>query len=326
MLKLREHFERHLPATRSTKSINDGVFEMMKLRIRTLTLPLIVCLLIVIPSATSTATGGRSPAPDKMKPEEVVARHLASIGTAEAREKAKSHVIIGNAVGTFRIGGSGSSQGGSVMASQGTRNLIAIVYGNQEFPYEKMGFDGKTVTVAELRPGVYSTLGKFFRQHEFPMTEGLLGGTLSAAWPLLDMSERNAKLKYVGSKKLIDRKAHVLEYVAKNTAGLKTTLFFDEETFRHVRTEYEKRQIQQMPDAPSVTQQQGDSVTKLVEEFSDFKEEAGLTLPHAYKLQLSIESLNRRSLQDWVFTLTQFNFTRQIDDAEFDVRGTGKKS
>ena len=49
-------------------------------------------------------------------------------------------------------------------------------------------------------------------------------------------------------------------------------------------------------------------------------------LPHTYKLQLSIESLKRRTLQDWVFTLKQFNFTRQIEDAEFDVRGTGKKS
>ncbi len=296
---------------------------MHKPKARTLAQLLIACALA---SALAVVSPGTVPGPDKMKPEEVVAKHLESIGTAEARAKAKSHVIIGQAVATFRLGGTGTAEGGSVLASQGTRNLVAIVYGNQEYPYEKVGYTGKEVTVAELKPGTYSTLGQFFRQYEFPLTEGLLGGTLSAAWPLLDMSERSAKLKYSGTKKIEGRQMHVLEYDSKNSAGLKTTLFFDAENFRHVRTEYVRRQSQQMPDQPSVTQQQGDAITKLTEDFSDFKDEAGLMLPHTYKLQLSIESLKRRTLHDWVFTLTQFNFTRQIEDAEFDVRGTGKKS
>jgi hypothetical protein len=296
---------------------------MLKPKARTFAQLFIACALASALAAVSPGT----PGPDKMKPEEVVAKHLEAIGTAEARAKAKSHVIIGQAVATFRIGGSGKAEGGSVLASQGTRNLVAIVYGNQEYPYEKVGYDGKMVTVGELKPGVYSTLGKFFRQYEFPLTEGLLGGALSAAWPLLNLDDRDdAKLKYAGDKKVEGRQMHVLEYSSKNSGGLKTTLFFDAENFRHVRTEYERRQIQQMPNQPSVTQQQGDAITKLTEEFSDFKEEAGLTLPHTYKIQLSIESLKRRTLQDWVFTLSQFNFTRQIEDAEFDVRGTGKKS
>ncbi len=297
---------------------------MLMPKARTFAQLFIACALASALAVVSPGT--TTPGPDKMKPEEVVAKHLESIGTAEARAKAKSHVILGQAVATFRIGGAGTAEGGSVLASQGTRNLVAIVYGNQEYPYEKVGYDGKIVTVGELKPGVYSTLGKFFKQYEFPLTEGLLGGALSAAWPLQNLDDRDAKLKYAGSKKVVGRQMHVLEYSSKNSAGLKTTLFFDAENFRHVRTEYERRQVQQMPDQPSVTQQQGDAITKLTEEFSDFKDEAGLMLPHTYKLQLSIESLKRRTLQDWVFTLTQFNFTRQIEDAEFDVRGTGKKS
>lgn len=297
---------------------------MFKPKARTFAQLFIACALASALAAVSPGT--TTPGPDKMKPEEVVAKHVESIGTAEARAKAKSHVIIGQAVATFRLGGSGTAEGGSVLASQGTRNLVAIVYGNQEYPYEKVGYDGKMVTVGELKPGVYSALGKFFKQYEFPLTEGLLGGTLSAAWPLLNLDDRDAKLKYSGNKKVEGRQMHVLEYESKKSGGLKTTLFFDAENFRHVRTEYERRQIQQMPNQPSVTQQQGDAISKLIEEFSDFKEEAGLMLPHTYKLQLSIESLKRRTLQDWVFTLTQFNFTRQIEDAEFDVRGTGKKS
>jgi hypothetical protein len=297
---------------------------MVKFNFRTLCQLSVACLLTIILLATSMPTAAK-PAPQKMTAEEVIAKHLEAIGTAEARSKIKSHIILGTAIGTFRIGGTGSSQGGSVMASQGTKNLVAIIYGNKEYPYEKLGFDGKDVSVADLKPGKHSTLGTFFMQHEFPIREGLLAGTLSAAWPFLD-SQRGVKVKYAGTRKVDDRKVHVLEYTGGNNAGLKTTLFFDAENFRHVRTEYEKKQIQQMPTGPSITQQQGDSVTKLVEEFSDFKTEGGLTFPHTYKLQLSIENLNRRALQDWVFTLTQFSFNRDIDPAEFDVRGSGKKS
>jgi len=60
-----------------------------------------------------------------------------------------------------------------------------------------------------------------------------------------------------------------------------------------------------MANQAGVTQQQGDSITKLIEEFSDFKTENELMLPHTYKVQLSIESLNRRALQDWTFTLSR---------------------
>jgi hypothetical protein len=106
---------------------------------------------------------------------------------------------------------------------------------------------------------------------------------------------------------------------------LKTRLYFDAENFRHIRTEYERRMVQQMPDQPSVTQQQGDAITRLTEDFADFSEEGGLTLPHTYKLTLSIESNTRRALQDWLFTLTKFDFTQQIPDSEFDVTTSTKK-
>jgi hypothetical protein len=261
-----------------------------------------------------------------MKPEEVLAKHLDSIGAEAARGAAKSRIIQGTTLATFRIGGSGTAAGGSVLASAGNRSLVSVVFENAEYPFERMGYDGKRVTVGELKPGIRSTLGKFFQQYEMPLKEGLLGGVLSTAWPLYDMTGRSAKLKYSGMKEIDKRKVHVLEYNAKNDGGLKTKLFFDAETFRHVRTEYERRMIQQMPDQPSVTQQQGDAITRLTEDFSDFSDESGLMLPHTYKLSLSIESLNRRALQDWVFTLTKFNFNQPIPDSEFDVSTSTKKA
>lgn len=295
---------------------------MMNFRIRSLTKWSLLCITALILSATPT--GLASSTPQKMTAEQVIAKHLESIGTAEARAKIKSHVILGTALATYRIGGQGTSQGGSVMASQGSSNLVAIIYNNKEYPYEKFGFDGKNLTAGEIRPGVRSTLARFFMNHEMPFKEGLMAGALSAAWPFLNMEERAGKIKYAGTKKVEGKRAHVIDYRAKNDSALKTLLFFDEQTFQHVRTEYEFRLAQKMPEGPSITQAQNEAVTKLVEEFSDFKTEGGLTLPHTYKIQLSIESLDRRVLQDWVFTLTTFHFNRDISPSEFDVRTPAK--
>ena len=263
-------------------------------------------------------------AQEKLKVEDVIAKHLEALGSAEARHK--SRIIQGTAVGTFRLGGSGTAQGGAVMASQDVKSLISIVFGSTEYPYERVGFDGKNVTAGELQPGIYSKLGVFFMRHEMPIREGLLGGVLSTAWPLLDTTSKNPKLKFAGIKKVGDRKAYALTYEGKTSGGLKTTLFFDAETFQHIRSEYEKRQVQLMPNQPSVTQHQGDSVTRLVEEFSDFKTEGGLMLPHHYKIQLSVETLNQRVLQDFVFSLATFSFNQKIDDSQFDVRSSNSKS
>lgn len=282
--------------------------------------------LITLSFVAPLSQGAHPLVADKMKPEEVVAKHLASIGTDAARAAVKSRIIQGTTAATVRVGGAGQTSGGSVLASTGNHSLISVVFSTPDYPFERVGYDGKRVTIGELKPGIRSTLGKFFQQYEMPVKEGLLGGVLSTAWPLYDMTGRSAKLKYAGMKEVENRKVHVLEYDAKSDGGLKTRLFFDAENFHHLRTEYERRMIQQMPNQPSVTQQQGDAITRLTEEFSDFSEESGLTLPHTYKLTLSIESLNQRVLQDWIFTLTKFNFNQAIADSEFDVTTSTKKS
>ncbi len=281
-----------------------------------------IALIFMIVFAGSTTA--RVSAQEKLKAEDVIAKHLEALGPVDARTR--SRIIQGTATANFRLGGSGTAQGGAVIASQDAKSLISVVIGSTDYPYERVGFDGKSVTTGELQPGIRSKLGIFFMRHEMPLREGLLGGVLSSAWPLVDMSTKSAKLKYNGTKKLGERKVHVLTYDSKNSGGLKTSMFFDAETFQHVRTEYEKRQVQLMADQPSVTQQQGDSVTKLIEEFSDFKTEGGLMLPHSYKIQLSVETLNQRVLQDWVFSLATFNFNQKIDDSQFDVRSSNRKS
>ena len=272
-----------------------------------------VLSLVILPVAAAV------PDKEELTAEQIVAKHLEAIGTAEARAAIKSRVIVGKAASIMRIGGSGQVEGSAVMASQGSSSLLGASFNIVDYPHEKIGFDGKKLKVADITPGTKSTLGEFFSKHEMPFREGLAGGVLSTAWPLLDMSARKVTLKYDGTKKIDGRQVYVLKFESKNDSGLKTRLFFDAETFQHVRTEYEQRMVQQMATEPGRTQKQGDSITKLVEEFSDFKTENGVTMPHSYKIQLSIETLTRRILQDWNFSLSQFVINRALEPSQFDV-------
>src|SRR5258708_21716858 len=76
--------------------------------------------------------------------------------------------------------------------------------------------------------------------HDLIFKQGLMGGTLSSAWPLLDLTARGPLLEYVGTKKVDNRLLHELKYLPRGGSDLKIALFFEQDTFRHVRTAYER--------------------------------------------------------------------------------------
>jgi len=255
----------------------------------------------------------------KLTAEEVIASHLESIGTAEARSSFKSVVAQGVVTGTIRVGGAGTGKGGAVMASQGPMSLIGLIFGQQEYSNEKAAFDGQKLTLGEYRPGVRTRFGNFLLTHDVLFREGLLGGTLSTAWPFRDMSGPKGKLRYLGTKNVNDRKAYVLGYEPRSGGNLDIKLYFDAETFQHLRSEYH-----QEFSAPSVTNpdkaaRQKGTRFKLTEDFSDFRREANLVLPHNYKIQLTIDNEGDPLLQDWVVTLSQFLFNKTLDAKQFDL-------
>lgn len=255
----------------------------------------------------------------KLTAEDLVAKHLNSIGTPEARTATKSLVAQGSVIATIRIGGSGQSKGGAVMASQGGMSLLGLIFGTQEYSNEKVAFDGKNLQTGEWKPGIRTKLGGFLMTHDVMFREGLMGGTLSSSWPLLDLSKLKAKLKYTGTKKLDGRQTHVLTYEPARGGNVDIRLFFDAETFQHVRTEY-----QQDISAPAVTRpedaaRQQDTHLKLTEDFSDFRKEGALTLPHTYKIQLTFDTPKNALLQDWVLTLNQFLLNKELDKSQFTI-------
>ncbi|HZI49147.1 MAG TPA: hypothetical protein VFD75_15230, partial [Pyrinomonadaceae bacterium] len=91
-----------------------------------------------------------------------------------------------------------------------------------------------------------------------------------------------------------------------------------------VRTEYERSVIAQMGSNPETSASQSETRYKLTEDFSDFKKEGGLTLPHGYKIQLEILGRNGSFRAFWDVTLSRFEFNQKIDPTTFDVDDTHK--
>jgi hypothetical protein len=256
----------------------------------------------------------------KMKAEDVVAKHLEALGKAELRAPTRTRAAGGAITVLLRnSGGGGRPEGQALIASEGPKLLWATEFRQADYPFERMGFDGKKVTVRQYRPGQRTAFGEFVLSHEVLFKEGLIGGALTSAWPLLNLAERGAKLNYDGMSKVQGRDAHKLSYKPKKGSDLKIKMYFDAETFRHVRTDYERVVAATMGGAPGTSAGRVDTRYRLIEEFGDFKDEKGLMLPHAYSLEYMVTSEVGPVLLDWKFVLDTFTFEQPIDPEMFNT-------
>ena len=280
---------------------------------------ILICALAVafLPLAPSAS------ASDKMSAEEVVAKHLEAMGAAAARSSEHSRVAVGSVRASFKVRStSGSIDGRAVYGSVDRKVLFGLGFDAPNYPGEKLGFDGKKFTVGYLKPGVRSPLGLFLLSNEGIFKEGLMAGTLSSAWPLLNLAERGAKVDYAGTDKIDGQLVHKLKYLPKKGSEVTITLYFDAATFHHVRTQYDYT-IAARLNRGGVDAQANQSETryKMIENFSDYKKEGELTLPHNYSLQLEVVRTNGSSLDKWEVTLEQFAFNQPLEESSFDVDG-----
>jgi len=143
-------------------------------------------------------------------------------------------------------------------------------------------------------------------------------GVLAANWPLLD-EKPQAKLDYVGTKKIDGVTLHEVRYSPRGNSDLKITLYFDAEDFRHVRTEYERVVPAPMGRVEYTNVQEREGRYKMIEDFSLFKPEGDLNLPHISTIKLSVDTVNGTFLAEWTIKLTNFEFNQKIDQSAFNV-------
>src|SRR2546428_13212274 len=142
---------------------------------------------------------------EKITPEELVAKHLESIGSSQARNSLKTRVFSGTAQVIFHTAPVGQAVGKAVLASEGTKTLLGFSFPTPVYPREHLGFNGNHFMAAFVTPGVRSMLGNFLMANDLALKQGLMGGTLSSAWPFLDAAARGGNLGYARAKKSNDR-------------------------------------------------------------------------------------------------------------------------
>lgn len=256
---------------------------------------------------------------DKLSTEEIIAKHLESIGTDNLRADLKTLTVVGKSHAVSKGRNAGETTGIVVMASDGEKNMIGMKFDNNDYPGEVLGYDGKDFTVGWQSPGQRSILGNFMLSNEKTFKSGILGGIISTGWELLNYNEDEGKLKCGGTSKIDGLKHHKCQYKPDGGSDLSITLYFHPENFRHVRTEY--RRIISGGQGLSVdnSARQREVRYKLEENFSDFQEVGGLTLPHQYVISYEKQGGSESVDLEWRMDLADFKINLKIDSTGFKV-------
>jgi len=255
---------------------------------------------------------------DKLSTEELVAKHLASIGSKEDIAASRTRIATGATQARLRLTNTPVELSGPAqIASDGDKFLLAMIFPANNYPYEKISFDGENLVIGVLTQGGRSVLGNFLSSQPSLLKHGLIGGVLSSAWPLFNLDHRDAKVSYAGMDKINGKPVHKLKYTPRNAGDLNINLYFDTNTFQHVRSQYDYVVSARQGAVAETSVSQHDNRFKLIEEFSDFQPTGKLLLPHTYAIELIVELPNRTQTLEWTISLQQFSFNEPIDPRAF---------
>jgi hypothetical protein len=264
--------------------------------------------------------------------DELLAHHLDSLGDATARANCKTRVAQGTAEFKILVGGAGILDGKSVMVSDGPKLHFMMKFPNNEYRGEQFIFNGNKIEVSgATAQQARSGLGGFVYVQDAVLREGLWGGVLSTAWPLLDLTTRKAKVAFDGVKKIDGQDLYELRYRPKKNTDLEIYLYFDPETYRHVLTVYT---LSIQSGLGNITKPGGGGLTnetasarqqqiryRLEERFSDFKAVDGITLPTRYIIHFTQElQSGRTTVSEWSIKESDLRNNTPLDPRNFDVR------
>jgi hypothetical protein len=255
---------------------------------------------------------------DKLKPEQLIAKHLESIAPAAKLKELKTLTAVGDAHVEYRVGGKANLEGQGNLLSDGISSRLALKFSDKDYPGEGIVSDGSKILVTQISTGKRSNLGQFLVENDFLLKEGLLYGSLTSAWALLHVSAKQPKLDVTGIKNINGRQLYEMKYVPKKGgSGLLALLYFDPQTFRHVRSQFSSEQV--TPEFANINTNGTSSRYVLTEDFDDFSDVDGLTLPHSYKIDLVIEARNKDFAGSWKFTVKQAVRNQTLNPQLFSV-------
>ena len=279
--------------------------------------------------------------------DQIVANHLNSIGPEAVRTGGQGRVAEGAAQFRILTGGSATIDGKSVLVSTGRKFQFMMKFLNTDYHGERIVFDGDRVQIAgATAQQARSIFGEFIRTQDVIIREGLLGGVLSTSWPLLNLGDRKAKLSYDGLKMIDGKKLIDLRYKPKKDSDMDIHLYFEPDTYRHVKSVYTMSiragiakagfgdvptpgkgevDITSAPIAPSTSEtasaRQNETRYRIEESFGDFKTTDGVTMPTQHVLKYTQELQNgRTNLWEWDMSEKQISNNISLDPRNFEVK------
>lgn len=257
---------------------------------------------------------------EKATLEELLKKHLESIGASDARSAAKARAASGKFSMEVVQGGTGGAVGDAGVISSGRMIKLMMKTDVPRYTGEKFWYDGKHV-VAPVSDVVARTyLADFMYHNESILRDGLFSGAISTSWALLDVNGRGAKLEYDGIKTIDGQELHQVTYIPKKSpAELEVRLYFDPQTFHHVMTRYRYEVAPYLNVSPGLvsrqqptTQNSSKTIYSVEERFSDFKTADGITSPSSWEIRYSVEPV-RAILLHWKIELTQVTPNPNVD-------------
>ena len=112
--------------------------------------------------------------------------------------------------------------------SLGASSAIPQFFTDNEFQYK----DDLSITHGKHNLKSGFEYREFLRGQDAVIREGLLGGVLSCAWPLLNLEDRKPRLSYEGLKTIDGQQLYDLRYRPQRSTDLDIHLYFDPQTFR----------------------------------------------------------------------------------------------
>ena len=254
----------------------------------------------------------------ELEPEELVARHLEALGPPEVLSTIHNRTTQGVGQLVVLTGGTGSLEGPAIFVSEGRKSFFSIQFNQLYYAAEEISFDGEECYVGNIQPGIRSQLGQFLYQYDDILEEGLLGGVLSTAWPLLDLEARRPRLDYRGLKKVSGQELLELRYrMRRGGTDFNIRLYFDPESFRHMGTTYKLRISAPMGRTPKESPRQSEVRYTLEEWFSDFHLTDNLDLPSRWTIRLTLDTGSGAFLAKWDMSYPLITHNLSIDPQLF---------
>lgn len=253
----------------------------------------------------------------KLKAEEILARHVAAIGTPETITAAINRKIEGTASARNVRMPTSLVSGAAFMASASDKHAFIMAFntGNvSDYRGERITFDSRKLVIPFVTAAERSPVGAFIFEYQEIAKGYILGGALHASWALLDAT-KVGKFELQGKEKIDGVETYKMKFIPKGGTSLTIRMYFDATDFRHIRTEYSRTET-----AGTVRVDEGrlnENRYKLIEDFSDFKAINGLTVPNTYKVTYRYETGQRSAEFEWLTKATRFEFDAKAEPEIF---------